>query len=235
LSATFVVKGTYKLQHGQPASNEGVDPEVLAGDVHVDEDDQKSLKYASDFAPFKPRADVFVLGTAHAPKSTPVPSLPARIAVGKMSKTIEVIGDRTWASRMLGQISWPTPFVSRPLSYEYAYGGPGDAKNPVGKGREGNQAHNLEKPKGQSIPEPARFGPLAATWPQRCQRLGTYDTNWLKTRWPWFPDDFDWGYFIAAPRDQQVDGYLQGDEEIVMEHLHPQQSPYRSRLPGLRA
>src|SRR5262249_4124038 len=84
-------------------------------------------------------------------------------------------------------------------------------------------------------PDPVGFGPIAAGWLPRARLLGTYDQKWRKERWPWFPDDFDWGHFNAAPRDQQVEGYLRGDEELEFENLHSEQPMYRSRLPGRRA
>src|SRR5262249_29914196 len=51
---------------------------ALCRDIHVDDDPTKSLRYGSDFAPFKPRADVLLVGKAHAPRGTPVSSLPVR-------------------------------------------------------------------------------------------------------------------------------------------------------------
>ncbi len=36
-------------------------------------------------------------------------------------------------------------------------------------------------------------------WTQRYSKIGNYKGNYLKERWPWFPKDFDWGYFNAAP------------------------------------
>jgi uncharacterized protein YjbI with pentapeptide repeats len=239
LAATLIVKGAYRLRPGKPATTEGAEAEVLVGDQYWEDDNQKSLRYSSDFAPQKPRADLLVVGKAHAPSGTPVTSLLVRFGVGTFSKTIEVIGNRTWTSRLFGKMSPPAPFVSMPLTYESAFGGLGDKKNPVGKGRQGDPP-NLENPKRHLIgptdsPDPAGFGPLVSTWAPRTNGLGTYNKKWLQTRWPWFPEDFDWGHFNAAPRDQQVEGYLRGDEEFELENLHPKHSVYRSRLPGLRA
>lgn len=237
LAATFMVKGVYRLQPGKPASADDMKAQPMMGDVHFDDDEQKSLKYASDFAPKKPRADVLLVGSAHAPRGVAVPSLTARYRVGGLSKRIEVIGHRTKENRFLGKVSAPAPFVAMPIVYENAFGGPEDKKNPVGKGRHGDPA-NLESPKqpgAAASADPVGFGPLAATWSPRADRLGTYDKKWLKTRWPWLPEDFDWSHFNAAPRDQQLEGYLRGDEELEFENLHPQHAIYRSRLPGVRA
>src|SRR5262249_10610796 len=53
-------------------------------------------------------------------------------------------------------------------------------------------------------------------------------------RAPYYAEDFDWTYFHAAPPDQQIKGYLRGDEEIVFQGLHPEAPSFGARLPGLR-
>jgi hypothetical protein len=65
--------------------------------------------------------------------------------------------------------------------------------------------------------------------------MGNYKGKYLEERWPWFPQDFDWGHYNAAPPDMQVEGYLRGDEDLLFENLHPENPQYRSKLPGLRA
>jgi uncharacterized protein YjbI with pentapeptide repeats len=66
-------------------------------------------------------------------------------------------------------------------------------------------------------------------------KVGTYKRAWLAQRWPALPVDFDLSHFNAAPLDQQVDGYLRGDEPLRFRNLHPEHPDYRSRLPGQRA
>jgi uncharacterized protein YjbI with pentapeptide repeats len=240
-SATFLVKGTFALMNGAAAI--AVDePELVSGDRHEADDPSKRLLYASDFAAFKPRADVLVLGTAYAPGKRPVTYLTVRIKVGPVNKSLAVSGPRAWQRGALGRSSpsEPQPFVSVPITYENAYGGPKSKKNPLGRGFDSDDLPQVENPhKRVSSPwddiDPAGFGPLAGTWGDRPAMLGTYNKKWERERWPWFPDDFDWGYFNAAPRDQQVEGYLRGDEELEFENLHPEHTLYRSRLPGLRA
>jgi uncharacterized protein YjbI with pentapeptide repeats len=61
-----------------------------------------------------------------------------------------------------------------------------------------------------------------------------YGNDYVERRWPWFPEDFDWTYFNAAPAALQIEGYLRGDEPVVLENLHPEHQRYGSRLPGLR-
>jgi uncharacterized protein YjbI with pentapeptide repeats len=240
LSATFFVKAVFSIAPNKAGSWAGGIP--VSGDVYLNDDPNKSLVYDSDFAPFKPRADVLLIGTAHAPRSKGVPFLEVRFRVGGLSKTLHVTGQRGWEQKLLGKliVSDPDPFIHMPIIYERAFGGPGYKKNPVGCGYHSQQAPNIEHPgrfaKGpRDNAEPAGCGPLGASWDQRRSLVGTYDKVWLKERWPWLPKDFDWAYFNAAPRDQQVEGYLRGDEELEFENLHREHSFYRSKLPGLRA
>jgi uncharacterized protein YjbI with pentapeptide repeats len=239
---TFVVKTTYNPLPGGTAclSAEQLRP---SGDETYDDDKEGagSLLRASDAAFFKPRADVLLVGSAHAPRGLPVPLLRVSLRVGAMSKVIGVLGrrraDGQWGVRF--GMPDPEPFARMPLRYENAFGGPGDPCNPVGKGRDGMEFPNLEFP-GKLIKdlsakhEPACFGPLRPDWSPRRDAVGTYKGDWFEKRWPCYPADFDWGWFNAAPRDQQVDGYLKGDEMVVMENLHPEVPVCECRLPGVR-
>ncbi|MBN6149741.1 DUF2169 domain-containing protein [Xanthomonas sp. AmX2] len=51
---------------------------------------------------------------------------------------------------------------------------------------------------------PAGFGALGRAWAPRLALAGSYDADWLQRRWPGLPQDFDFGYWNAAPRDQQT-------------------------------
>src|SRR5262249_29887440 len=76
--------------------------------------------------------------------------------------------------------------------------------------------------------------PLSPNWPQRNKKLGTdYGSTWKKTRAPYYAADFDGSFFNAAPPDQQIEGYLRGDEELAFDNLHPAESRFRARLPGV--
>lgn len=71
---------------------------------------------------------------------------------------------------------------------------------------------------------PAGLGSLGRAWTPRRQMAGTYDQAWLDQRWPNLPADFDFGYWNAAPADQQID-YPQGDEIIELSNLVPHDTP----------
>ena len=247
-SLTLIVKGTFDLV---PQGTAKISEEQLypTGDLLYPDDDegQGSRFYESDFAFYKPRADLLLVGKCHAPGGRPVPACKVSFGVGGHSKTLGVFGDRRW-NPLTRTISDPTPFTRMTLRYENSFGGPEFEKNPVGKG-----ADRIKAPDGStkwplpniealndlvdspgSRPEPAGFGPLGSFWLQRRSKLGTYKGNWLKDRWPWYPVDFDWGHFNAAPADMQAEGYLKGDETLFFENLHPDFSTYHSRLPSIR-
>ena len=64
--------------------------------------------------------------------------------------------------------------------------------------------------------------------------MGTFDRDWLANRWPGLPDDFDFGYFNLAPKDQRIKGYFQGREFFQLRGLHPEKSTLDGFLPGWR-
>jgi uncharacterized protein YjbI with pentapeptide repeats len=240
LLARFFAKLAWRLQPGAP----GVladEPELLAGDVFEEDNETKPLRYASDFVPVKPKADVLLIATAHAPNKQPVERLDVTLRVGKLSKSLRVFGRRTWKTGLLRRSGVATreSFVSLPLTYAHAVGGPKSKHNPIGIGLEGEEMPRIEEPydtgsKPRIDLTPVGFGPVPAAWEPRASKIGTYDKKWHKERWPWYANDLDLTYFNAAPADQQVDGYLRGDEAVEFENLHSKHETYKSRLPGRR-
>ena len=248
---TLIVKGAFKLLADQPAQPlSGEDQLPLCGDVYYDDDPQSSCRYESDFVHFKPRADVCVVGHCHVPDAVAVPACMVRFSAGAVSKSLMVFGTRRWQKTKVGTrtMSEPEPFSSMELRYENSFGGPDYTHNPIGKGiRSKNNASqhanqeipNLKVLAGEQLKTmkegiPAGFGPLGRTWSQRMALSGSYGKKWQKERWPWFPEDFDWSYFNAAPPDQQIKGYLKGDEPLYFENMHPQQRTFNASLPGTR-
>jgi uncharacterized protein YjbI with pentapeptide repeats len=238
-SATFFLKGAFTLRPGEPAWMD--EPLPLSGDTYADDDLAKALLYPTDFAPFKPRTDIMIRAEAHAPGGVPLPTIPVSFRVGTLSKSLTVFGERQWKRGLFHSAGAtdPMPVTGVTIAPENAFGGPGYGKNPLGRGRKSDAAPLVEDPKHPvrgpaDDADPAGFGPLSPAWPQRADLNGTYKGEWSKTRWPWFPEDFDWGFFNAAPRDQQVEGYLTGDEALEFENLHPEIPVFRTRLPGIR-
>src|SRR4051812_40805315 len=92
---TAVCKATYTLTPVEsPLAAEQEYPNE--DDNHWNDDPARSLYSPSDLVPFKPRADVTLVGHAFAPRKEPVRSLVVRLIVGEVSKAIEVFGERAW-------------------------------------------------------------------------------------------------------------------------------------------
>jgi len=236
-SVSCVVKATFKLVPGGVASPVEKQLEI-EGDI-LDKTSKAPL-YEADLGIFKPKADVMLVGTCHVPGGKSVTTCPVKFEVGKWSKELAVIGNRHWDKGLVfSKQSEPEAFTQCALHWGNAFGGEGFAENPIGKGFKSPTLPNIEQPgkliKGNGDkPHPAGFGPQDRTWKQRRAKMGSYDKKWIKERWPALPADFDWSYFNAAPEDQQIEGFLRGDESITLTNLHPQHPILSCKLPALR-
>jgi hypothetical protein len=77
------------------------------------------------------------------------------------------------------------------------------------------------------------FGPIPPWWPQRNRFAGTYDDNWLDTRHPLLPLDFDRRFWNCAPEDQVAIPYLKAGTQYRLINLHPQLPEARGFLPNV--
>ena len=134
-----------------------------------------------------------------------------------------------------------------PLGYERAAGGPGTS-NPIGV-RTGGAAQpdvdgavrlpNLQpvarRPRAAAVHiAPVGFGPLPGAFPDRRRRLGRAggrsDARLVEAP---LPEDFDFGYFNAAPPDQQVPSLRDG-ERLILHNLHRDHPRLLTVLSGSR-
>lgn len=257
-SYTAIVKATFRLVNGARAEPAEEQIPLVGADILYSDLQEMAIRYESDFLPFKPRADALCVGKAYGPKGKVTTECLIRFSVGPVNKIIRVFGNRHWEKSFAGlssRITKPKPFKSIDVSYENAYGGKdaGDpegyisyALNPIGKGYskrgkglKGLVLPNLEDPRHpikrwRDRAVPKSFGPVGRTWVPRIQKAGTYDTRWLEHRSPELPEDFDEAYYNCAPVDQQIEGYLQGDEEVRINNMHPEYPLFRCQLPGVR-
>lgn len=243
LTGSFFVKATYRLQSDGPPVPWPDQPLAAAGDKPLDGDMKNGLAYASDFVPYKPRADFAIVGTAYPPEGAGA-DFTVSAQIGSLSKDVAVIGPRAWVPGGFLRRETPGPAgpaTAVPLRYTYAWGGPDSRLNPIGMGRHGTEVARLEPaPLGSSRsarhdPEPMAFGPIPADWPFRRAKVGTYSNQWKATRWPWLPLDFDWSHYNATAPDQWFNGYLYGDEPVILRNMHRTCPSYETRLPGVRA
>ncbi len=239
---TVICKATFNLAPDESPLAGDQEP-LNENDNHWDDDPARSLYAPSDLVPRKPRADVLLVGKAFAPRGEQVRSLVARLVVGAVDKSIEVHCDRAWTAD--GKLLEGPPFSSMSLFYERSGGGP-ETWNPVGLGSGARpDVHGAQRvanlqPRGFQLKDrstpipPVGFGPVAAHWPERARRLGRHAAlagkDW---RHQPLPDDLDAAWFNAAPSDQQLDAFHEG-ERILLENLHRDHARLSTTLAGVR-
>ena len=196
----------------------------------------------------KPDGEVMILGKAFAPPEKEVMGVSAYFRAGPIEKRVEVFGDRYFTKGLKDLLIHPRPYTSMDITWQNAFGGPGYARNPDGKGLE-----TMVNEKGQPViplpnvedpahlvaslddrPRPAGFGPQGLDWPPRTKGLGTFDRKWLQNQWPALPDDFDFSYYQLAPRDQRIKGFFSGGEFCQVRGMHPEKHEMIFHLPTLR-
>lgn len=223
--------GTLQLPEGRPLEVQG----APSGELFHPEDDEQAGEciHPSDLVDFKINAEVMLRGTCHAPKGAPVTQCGVHFGVGAWSKSLRVVGPRVWS---LGAPSEPQPFTAMPISYTKAFGGKDYAANPVGVGIATNEVPSVEAAREpiQSRSEkytPGGYGPIQRGWAPRAGKLGKGKSRYGRA---FHPDDFDWTYFQSAPQDQQIEGYLKGDELLTLQNLLPAHPVLKTKLLGTR-
>ena len=240
---TVVAKATFTLKPGK-LSLAAEQQNVFTRECYWGADEARSVHAPSDLVPFKRRVDVVLVGHAFAPRGVPAQSLVVRLNVGEVDKAIEVHADRVLTHE--GQIREGTRWASMPLLYERTVGGPG-TWNPVGVSLEAppdaygqrllpNLQPRAAAPADPTEPlEPISFGPIAAAWRVRHDKLRRRAEEWNEARYEdvSIGDDFDASYFQVAPPDQQLDA-LRDEEAIVLENLHLEHPRLATQLSGLQ-
>lgn len=99
-------------------------PPLCETDLFCGAINTSSVLHESDYAPYKPRCDVLVVGaTAHAPQGQPAKRWPVGFGFGAaIEKTFQVCGPR----HRTRQLQWDEPEAATqvPIRYEQAFGGP---------------------------------------------------------------------------------------------------------------
>ncbi len=234
VKATFeLLPGTARLAEVQDGLNEL--------DNHWDDDERCSVYAPSDMVPFKERADVTLVGDAHAPTPAGARTVVTRLAVAGLDKKVAVFCERRLDDK--GRIVEGEPFKRMALRYERAPGGK-LTDNPVGvePATKANRGEVLRKlpnlqlhgPKRRGRALPAGYGPIAPHWPSRRRLLRDAAKLFVGDGWREveLPAGLDATYFNDAPLDQRVDR-IRSDERIVLENLHPRWPRLSTRLPGV--
>jgi hypothetical protein len=242
-----VLKGTWTVSpRGDLRVAEKQDA-IHPGEEFRGEPGESSILKEAELGPVKPSTDVFLHGSAIAPRAGTC-SMDVSFRVGPAGRTARVFGERRWNTVMgVESIEGPKPFESVPLVYENAFGGKDvsaedpkhhgeEARNPVGRGFRSDKSNAIfegallpsvedlraliSKP-GQGM-EPAGFGPVGRHWMPRRLYAGTYDAKWMDERMPLLPEDFDDRFHNAAPAGLVVPGRLKGGEPVEVAGCTPE-------------
>ena len=195
---TVILKCTCAMPFDGPAPIADKQLPIFTADVPGGEDPSGSVRFESDMVPFKPKADVVLVGKAHFPRNKPPDTpLDVTLKVGTLEKRIRVFGDRAWwfptRLALIPEFSTPEPFTTMDLIYERAFGGIDQAaalycaENLVGRGFigkrspdsiDGKPLPNLEDPSDlirswDSRPRPVGFGFYGRGWMPRLKLAGT--------------------------------------------------------------
>jgi hypothetical protein len=214
-------------------------PVNLAGEPSTDAA-VSSYKFEPETALWKAATDVVLIGHAQPPSGSAT-QVDVGIKVGTVQKLARVFGDRYWImSDNTVLMTRAEPMGRVPLTWENAFGGRDDPnstperpvmdpRNPVGTGFGGPVRQNGDRLKLPNIEDPSQlineygavvppcgFGFTSPNWEPRARFAGTYDETWSKTRKPMLPIDFDRRFFSAAAPGLIAQGYLRGDEEVVL-------------------
>lgn len=235
-----VVKGTFTIHPdgSTELAKDQIPPQIEP--EYMGDFGESTLRYETDLVAAKPRTDIVLNATAHAPHGVPSTEVVVGISIAGRQKALRVTGDRIWDRNLVGQIE-PTParpFVQMPIVYERAQGGwdkthpdPGyqkmDPYNPVGVGVVAQASHRLGQPLPNlsyatpAAPGPAGFCAIGSHWQPRLALQGTYDTRWFEHQRPLLPTDYNPLALQCAPVDQQIEPHVEGGITIGLVNLTP--------------
>ena len=251
---TIIAKATFTLERDPQRCGKATP--ILEEDLVAD-DDPTFVIHESDLVPFKPNADVLVIGDAVTPDGRPMPQLDVSVRVGPVAKTVRVFGNRRWSyptrAKVVPTISAPEPFRTMPITFNRAYGGIDTHaakycdENLSGTGFIGSLSPasihevmlpNIESPdhlitSWDTRPRPAGLGCVSRNASWRRQFAGTYDDESYRDPSRMEPPTGrSWSVHNCAPPEMQLKGYLRGGEPVELVHL-TDLSPCRFSLPTL--
>ena len=219
---------------------------LVLADVYDGPPTTSPLIDVSDLAPFKPFADVTVIGDAYAPNGVASRQWTAGVKIGERRALIRVNGPRKWEPiSKSGAGRWRLAEAAltaqAPSDYRYAAGGriighprgEADHDNPIGAGvldpavtspffaYDAPQIDSEQAPIVDAFarPAPQGLGPVAPVWGPRLRYAGTYDDAWRALDPPRPPDDHDYRFWQVAPPQLQLPGYLRAGEIIRLGRL----------------
>ncbi len=232
--------------------------DIALADVYEGDPLRTPMVRTGDLVPYKPAADVTILGNAYAPDRQPTRHWQVSATIGRHEATLRVHGPRRWeptlkSLRPSWKLSDPDPVTSVPLDYRLASGGRfagdpdgmQDERNPIGSGLMHRDWSPWGKPSRApqidstvasvgdpfAVPEPQGFGPVPPFWTWRERHLGTRDEVWQRERCPQMPQDLSYRFFQTA-HPGLILPRLVGDETVKLLGLVPGGTALTFELPG---
>lgn len=122
---SVLLKRTFNIVSGKPCLRADEDRPIVPGDVPWGNPMNSTVRFESDFVPYKLATDVVLNGKAHAPGGNPTASLSVALEVANHRKEVQVIGDRKviFTNKQPPVFTDPVFFTAMDLRYERAYGG----------------------------------------------------------------------------------------------------------------
>jgi hypothetical protein len=250
--ASFTLSASGTTPQTEPKALEVVDE--FTGDPAT-----TALIREQDIAPFKPKTDLIIRGTARSFEAVPRSDWPVNITLPELlSYGFHVRGPSQWKkSAQRWQLSQPEQVTEVPLTYGLAYGGQCSSGedtdffelNPAGQGfMTEAAAQELDHWPAPQIGLLAEFMeadpftpmsvqgamPIAKAWLPRRANAGTFDAAWERDRHPRMPLDYDYSFWNAASLRLQIGPYLQGDETVHISGVSKLYETVTLTLPGAR-
>ena len=233
-----VLRGTFHIENGRRLRLAQEQEPLVMADEYLGAPGASSLRFESNLAPYKPRADVLVTGSSYSPTGDPQERWVAAVQFGDVRKELQITGSRQWHPGLAGwSLSPIEPTLAVSLTYENAFGGSyvenGETvsydANPAGCGYvPGSTSQAVPVP--QMLPVDCEsptfgkvntvgFGPVPPGWTPRRDRAGTFNVIWQKTRWPDLPEDFSFDFYQTASEGLTLPGFATGAEHVRLENL----------------
>jgi hypothetical protein len=198
---SVLLKRSYTIEAGRICPRADEDQPLNPGEVFWDTPMNSTVRFESDFAPYKLQTDVVLIARTHAPQGRPTQQCMVGFQVGERIKQIQVTGDRRARYTAKDSVPFftdPEPFTDMGLRYERAYGGTDVfsdkstvypyPRNPLGSGfavlNERDSVDNLllpnlEDPNDLLTPERLCIGEFAK-WIDQPQPVGF---GWVPKTW----------------------------------------------------
>ena len=173
-----VMRATLDILDDSVVTVSGEQQPIALNDEYFGEVNKSSVRQESELVPFKPKCDVIVNATAHAPGGVPSFGFVVGVKINGpphdngaagpliLEKKLLVTGPRFWGKGLLGKwtLNSPTaPIRSLPLRYDYAFGGECRVNHDDPDGKQVKAEFRLTPEQRNCHPEGPETAPIAQT------------------------------------------------------------------------